>query len=315
MFSKLYSKYISPAMRKMNTIKCSPADLMFLQYFDGEYCHPDTIVKYLYIENYYGGNTYGKDLYIKQQLARGVIKDSTAITDKFDSLIKSVENNGFDTSFSIGVDQKFYLRDGSHRSAISMYLDLDEIKVNYLKMDYPSNYRFSWFEENGFTKEEISLIKDKLAQLADKANSPLKILLFGSSADEAEEVCRILSAYGDVTECQQYTLGDKQCFDMCHEIVKASDLYGDAKEVKITVKNPRLAVISLKLNTPQLTTVENNELKIAKRFINYRLPVIEQSSLIRQEITAKTFVNDKMLFIPQNFYQNSRYTEILNTLL
>ena len=313
MVSKIYSKFIAPVLRKMNTIRCSPADLMFLQVFNGEYCHPDTIVKYLYIENHYGKNDFGKDLYIKQQLARGTVKDIKAITDKFDTLIKSIEDNGFDINCTIGVDKNFYLRDGSHRSAMSMYLGLSEIKVNYLNMVYPRNYRFSWFEENGFTVDELAIIKNKLSLLMDKANEPLNIVLFGNSADNAELAAELLSQYGTVISCNHYHLSENQCSDICRDIAKAANLY-NKKHAKISATYNKIAVIQLKLTEPHMTAVENNEPAILKKYINYRIPLIKQTAEIRKALTEKISVMENQLFIPQNFLVNSKFGHIIGDL-
>ncbi|MBQ9844891.1 MAG: hypothetical protein IJO54_02275 [Oscillospiraceae bacterium] len=311
MFSKLY-KLIQPALYKMNTIKISPSDLLFLQIFDGEYCHPDTVVKYLYIENYYGKNDFGKELYIKQQFARGKLRNAAALTNKFDNLIKSIEDNGFDTDCALGVDKNFYLRDGSHRSALSLYHNIDTVSVNYLNMEYPRNYRYSWFEEHGFGSDEITAIKEKAAEIMDAANAPLNIVIFGSSAEEADEAVKQLQKYGAVHSCTQYYPTEPECCEICKNLFDASDLYGNKNDVKIEVKNPRFAVIRLKLHSPAMTTVENNELKIFRHFINYRLPVISQAKDIRCTLTDNTFIKDSMLFIPRNFYQNKKFEDIIN---
>ncbi|MBQ6896733.1 MAG: hypothetical protein IJN69_05950 [Oscillospiraceae bacterium] len=313
MSSPLY-RLIQPTLYKMNTITTSPADLLFLQVFDGEYCHPDTIVKYLYIENHYGINSFGRDLYIKQQLARGKEKNTSAITDKFDRLIKSVEENGFNTDYAIGVDKNFYLRDGSHRSAMSLFLNLEEVRVNYINMEYPRNYRYSWFTEHGFTETEIARIKNKADQLMDKANAPLNIVLFGSCCDESEFICEVLKEYGEVISCTQYTPDEIMCYNICRELIDASDLYGKKHDATVNVKNSRIAVIQLKLSFPHMTTAENDEIKLLKRIISYRIPVIKQSQEMRTSLTDKTFVKDSQLFIPLNFYQNSRFNTILKLL-
>ncbi len=311
MFSVLY-KFIKPFLYKCNTITSSPADLLFLQIFDGEYCHPDTLVKYMFIENYYGKNNFGKDLYIKLQQNRGNVKDPEKIVFKFNNFISSVEKNGYSSDSVVGVDRKFYLRDGSHRNAMGLYLGLKNIKINFLNMDYPLNYKYSWFRDNGFSEEEISLIQNKEAEIMDKANAPLNIVLFGSCCDEADEACRILSEFGDVVDCTQYYPDEVECYNLCIDIISAADLYGDKRDTKISIKNPRFAVIRLKLTAPEMTTVENNELKILKRFINYRIPVIKQSQKIRKVLTDKTFIKNNQLFIPQNFWQNSQFNSMLN---
>ena len=312
MLSGLY-KLIQPTLHKMNTIVCSPADLLYLQIFDGEYCHPDTIVKYLYIENYYNKNDFGRDLYIKQQAARGVVKDPCAITEKFNALILSVENNGFDTGFSIGVDKDFYLRDGSHRSAMSLYLGIEEIRVNYLNMKYPRNYRYSWFSDNGFTAEEIDIIKSKEKLIMNAVNKPLNIVLFGSSADKAEMAAELLSQYGTVISCNHYHLSENQCSDICRDIAKAANLY-NKKHADTNTADSRMAVIQLKLTEPHMTAVENNEPAILKKYINYRIPLIKQTAEIRKALTEKISVMENQLFIPQNFLVNSKFGHIIGDL-
>lgn len=154
-------------------------------------------------------------------------------------------------------------------------------------------------------------IPHKLAGLLDSANSPLNIVVLGSSADEADIAAEALAKYGQILSVTQHILSEPDCYNLCCRLVNAADLYGDKHDVKVTVKNPRAALIQLKLAEPQMTTAENNELKILKHWINYRIPLIEQSAGIRKTLAEKTFIKNDMLFIPKNFYQNRCFSDIL----
>ena len=65
----------------------------------------DTVIRYLAIEQYYGKNNYGYELYNKMQTARLKKKESSAL-NQFIQLLKSIEELGYSESSLITINQK-----------------------------------------------------------------------------------------------------------------------------------------------------------------------------------------------------------------
>ena len=95
---------------------------MFFQEVSSEgFNRYDMIVRLLAIENYYGKNEYGFNLYRKMQAARIGIDSVEPAVFRFRKLIESYENNGYDSSSEIELDSCLHLYDGSHRMAMALY--------------------------------------------------------------------------------------------------------------------------------------------------------------------------------------------------
>jgi len=299
---------IEHIIRKCNSVPVCPADLFFAQTKDGVFSRPDMIVRYLFIENYFGKNNYGTELYKKMQTAR--INETQEPVDRFNALIQSYEKNGYNPESYILVSQNMAVRNGSHRGALALYYNTP-LTCFVEKHNNFVQYELSWFRENGFTDEEISLITSCTEKLYDALNRPLNIVLFGSSADEADEVCSALSSYGTVENCERRTLGEVECYNLFRRLYRANDLYNKNNDLKVTVKRPETAFIKLRLNSPSVKGAENDEIRLLKGFYHYKLPVISQISDMRSAILDKTFVKDELMFIPHNFSQNTLFENII----
>ncbi|MBR2503647.1 MAG: hypothetical protein IKB62_05915 [Oscillospiraceae bacterium] len=304
---KIYP-FIEPVIIKQNSVTVSPADLFFAQTKDGVFCRPDMIVRYLFIENYFGKNRCGEYLYRKMQAAR--INETQEPVDRFNALIASYEKNGYNPRSSIMVNQNMAIRNGSHRGALALYYNTP-LTCFVEKHNNFVEYELDWFREHGFSDEEIKLITDCTEKLYDSLNRPLNIVLFGSSADESDQVCSILSAFGTVEGCERRTLDQAECYDICCKLYRANDLYGKNNELKVTVKRPDAAFIKLRLAAPAVKGAENDEIKLLKGFYHYKLPVLSRINDMRKAVLDNTFVKDELMFIPHNFCQNEKFENII----
>ena len=213
----------------------------------------------------------------------------------------------------ISVDSNLFVRDGCHRTAMALFFGAETVDVLHKSIPCNTQKYLSEYQSKPFTAKEKTSIEEKLAELTDKANKPLNIVLFGSSADNAELAAELLSQYGTVISCNHYHLSENQCHDICRDIARADNLY-NKKRTKISATNNKIAVIQLKLTEPHMTAVENNKPAILKKYINYRIPLIKQTVEIRKVLTEKISVKDSQLYIPQNFLINSKFSHILGDL-
>ena len=147
----------------------STKDLFLAQFDNGDYNAMDVIVKILAIENYYGLNDYGFNLYNKMQEKRVGENWET----RFKTLIKSVEDNGLMDVKSIDTDINYSIHDGAHRLALSIYHNVDKIKIRVYNTDIlRRRYGIEWFSNNDFTNDEISIILKKFKEVVTKLNDP-----------------------------------------------------------------------------------------------------------------------------------------------
>lgn len=143
-----------------------------LQWNDNnEFNRYDIIVRLLAIENFYGYNNIGMDLYLKMQKKRMLSHrwfPKSEVTNKdFQELIKNFEYRKFDHSYPIKVNRFLELVDGSHRFSLALFHKINNIPVELSAdlFDCRFYYGINWFEENGFQEEEISILKDKFLEV------------------------------------------------------------------------------------------------------------------------------------------------------
>ena len=176
------------------------------------------VVRYLFVENYFGKNDCGEKLYRKMQSAR--IGENQQPVDRFNSLISSYEEKGYDPSSYILVKQNLSIRNGSHRGALALYYGTPITCYVEKDSDFVT-YPAKWFEENGFSTEEMETIHSKTNMLAEKYNEPLNIVLTNNAVQFAEKLRDALSPFG------------------------TAEIYEDKKGKK--------AVVKLTLSAPQIT--------------------------------------------------------------
>jgi hypothetical protein len=122
----------------------------------------DIFVRLLAIEEFYGENTFGYELYKKMQIKRLKISEEYADyrLHQFKKLIKSFEINGFNKKFPIKYYSDYKLFDGSHRLACCIYFNIDEIIISKQNYICGNSYNINWFIKNDFSIEELNIIKN-----------------------------------------------------------------------------------------------------------------------------------------------------------
>lgn len=160
-------------------------DLFMAQFINGNYNAMDVIVKYLAIENYFGLNNFGFNLYNEMQNARiGEIWEL-----RFKDLIKSFEEKGYDNNFPIETDINYSIHDGAHRLALAMFLNIKKIKVRAFNASLTRKlYGLDWFSSNGFDDQKIEYIRTKYNEILNKFNTPYYCILWPPAYDEFSSI-------------------------------------------------------------------------------------------------------------------------------
>lgn len=119
-------------------------------------------VRYLAIENYYGKNTIGYDIYLKLMELHTSHETAVKRLSTFIKLIKDWEKLGYDDTKSIDILENGILIDGTHRFALGVYFGLSNMSCNiYDAQKYSNCFEISG-EDAVMSKEVVKeKIKDK----------------------------------------------------------------------------------------------------------------------------------------------------------
>ena len=263
---------LRPYYKKLKDLEwtyCANSDMLIMQntekllayqYKDGKFNRYDIIVRYLAIEEYFGKNDFGFDLYKKMQEKRGYLQriDHKVVDDslkKFISLIKNIEKKGFDECSLIPVDKNQALIDGSHRVATALYFDIKLLPLKLNRKRFDTIYSLEWFEKKGFSQDEINLIEQKKKEIFYKKDIYFQIILwppvqkyFGEIESSIKEKYNILDNYN-------ISFKDKSSFkDFVFGIYESDDIDDWKIEKKLTGFNNfdlSIRVIEVEITNPR----------------------------------------------------------------
>ena len=128
-------------------------ELLIQQYSKLDFNRYDIVVRLLAIEDYFGENDFGFDLYRKMQDNRVRPGYAKTAVIRFQELIKSIKEYGYDENSEIIVDCNLRLIDGAHRVALAIYHNISKVKIRILKKSSDIDYGLKWFEQC-FNSEE-----------------------------------------------------------------------------------------------------------------------------------------------------------------
>lgn len=165
-------------------LSLTSTDLFLSQYKGEDFNAVDIAVKCLAIDEYYGLNNYGFKLYNKMQKLR--INENW--DKRFETLINSFEN-GYNDNSLLETDLNYDLHDGSHRLALALYNNLEDVPVRIYNAYVPRRkYGLDWFIDNGFTENEIEVIRNKLNELINVSKKPYYCLLWPPAREHYEDI-------------------------------------------------------------------------------------------------------------------------------
>ena len=133
-------------------------------------------VRYAAIDNYYGKNIYGFDLYRRAQALYSSMKTAEERLERFCKLISDWQKYGYDEDSWICINEGYEIIDGAHRVTLAKYHGMQEIICNVFE-GKASAYEVHGERvvltnkillQNGFSIEEI-----------DKLNEINNVIRFG----------------------------------------------------------------------------------------------------------------------------------------
>lgn len=122
----------------------------------------DLLIRLLAIDNYFGKNDYGFELYKKMQQVR--INTNKEILTKykdweteFKKMIKLFEKNGYMNDYPVELSKDFRVFNGAHRLCCALAFNIEKIPVrftsNYIDRIW-YDYSIEWFKNNGLSDFE-----------------------------------------------------------------------------------------------------------------------------------------------------------------
>ena len=173
---------------------------------NGEFNRYDTIVRFLAVENYYGENDYGFELYRKMQKKRNPEDyESKDRQETFERLIRSFEKSGLSDRYPLEVSNKLKLLDGSHRFALILYHGIPSFSITPVNSvrNTRVNYGIQWFSDNGFSAKEIGTLKGTFSQLKAHYMEKFSGVLWSPALPFKDEILKDISNSFNVTEVRE----------------------------------------------------------------------------------------------------------------
>lgn len=165
-------------------------DVVMSQFVNGIYKFYDIAVRLLAIEQFYGKNSIGYELYRKMQSASGF-----DWIPRFEKLIKSYENEGYDAANPIELDDHLTLMDGSHRLALAIYYNQEFLPATLYKNDRDRLWDYNWFWEMNYSPEECHLIHSRTRELFDSCRYDFVGVIWPPAFHLRDEIINDLSSY------------------------------------------------------------------------------------------------------------------------
>ena len=157
--------------KESREIEIDAREMILQQNFAEGYNRLDIVVRYLAIEEYFGKNQIGYDLYLKMQAKRknqDTFEETVMRLERFKEIILNWKENGYNPKSKISCDCNLNLLDGSHRLALALYFGTLKMYCTCYGYEKKIEYSLNWFIEHGFNQEEINQILNKSEELLKK---------------------------------------------------------------------------------------------------------------------------------------------------
>ena len=271
-------------------------DLFLAQFKENNFNAIDIIIKYLAIENYFGLNGFGFELYNKTQSLR----TGKNWEKRFKALIESI-SKGYDNESHIETDLNYSIHDGAHRVALALFFNQDNLPLRLFNTFlYRRPYDLGWFYENDFSKEELDIIKTKLNELLEKVSEPYYCILWPPARQLFDEIqnriCQIDSSISIVSS--EDIIIPKDDFKKFIYDVYSTD---DIRLEKLDIKYCKM-MSSLQNGQDNLTEFPIKVLKI--KMTNPRFRVKPLTGLPQSKVTMelKKAIRDEFKYLIIDYY-------------
>ena len=186
----------------------------------------DIFVRLLAIENEYGINSYGWDLYRKMQAKR--CSGGLSVEERvkiFKDLIRSWDEKGYDASSRIRLDVNLMLEDGSHRLALAVYHNVEHINCYVSGYESDIYYGGKWFLDNGFLSSELEQIRKKCdVVLKNFKKVEISCVLWPPASNYFNEITNLLKSKYEVCDVQEFLYSEETFMRLVKAVYNIDDI-------------------------------------------------------------------------------------------
>ena len=267
----------------------------------------DIIVRYMAIEEYYGKNDYGFNLYEKMQKSRGQKMHNL---DRFKKLIKSIEQNGFNDKSSILVDLNLQIIDGSHRLACALYFGIEKLPIIIQPQITNIPYSIDWFSSSGFEIHEIEAIEKKHKDLIQEKGIYFVAILWPPVQDYFDEITEELKEHYKLLFVSDYSFVDNNEFNIfVNELYAIDDIQNWKIQTKLEyMKNYKktIRVIMFDIGDPKFRTKSVNN-----KPISTKIEKIKKKYREKYSSKVDNYFYDIIMHIGDNYDHSSYMLNII----
>lgn len=319
LFSKI-KRIILKINKKLNNllftkhIELDLKELFFQHNSEKGFLRYDIIVRLLAIENLYNKNSNGFDMYKKMQSARESsdwVKESVI---RFKSLIESYQTGGYDAKSEIELDKNLSLLDGSHRMALAIFFNEKKLSCKIRPYALRVDYGIEWFIVNGFSQEEIEIIKSKYMELKSKLIVPFTCTIWPPAEPYFEKITENLRLYGSVIEVKDLELTKYNFRGLARGMYYVDDIEDWKIEKKLQLMGSseimKLRMVTLLLEEPEFRLKQTNNNSLSRR-----CELIKKTIRQAYKGEIENYFHDNIIHIGDNFYMNEYTYQLVATQL
>lgn len=269
----------------------------------------DIVVRYLAIEDYYGKNKYGFELYKKMQ---GKRIDEEYIETSVDAFVKLIESfeRGYDEQSEIVLDEGLDLVDGSHRMALALYHGVKEISCKVYNEKIAVNYGVEWFLKNDFSLNEIQIILDKCKELISNHRRGISLILWPPANVFFDEIIEKLSTFYEISTVREFVYNNT----IFERIVRGVYHIDDIDEWKIDKKmeymsayQPKVKLAYIWFDTPEFRRKKKNG-----KTLSAQGEIVKDIIRSCYKSKVENYFHDVIIHTADNYEQSEYIDDIFN---
>lgn len=266
----------------------------------------DLMVRYMAIESVLAGNEDAFDLYNKMQEKRGNSPYKNPL-ETFKSLIKEIQQKGFNMHSPIVVNKQMQIIDGAHRFACALYFNTKQIPIKIVKNNTDFYYGIAWFKKNKFSDSEISLLKEKKEEIFLKKNLYFEVILWPPVAMFFDDIQEEIKKEHAIISSKTYT--DYPDFESYVNALYAID---DIKQWKVKMKLEGMKKYPLTFRRILISIIEPNfrHKQVNNHLISQKVEQLKKQIRKKYAPKVEDYFYDIIIHIGDN-YEHSKSSSIL----
>ena len=294
-------------------------DLILAQYYIDDYSRYtayDLAVRVLAIEEYYGKNQIGFDLY--NRLDKNIIFDHV---EKFKQLIKDNEHTSSRSKVVVEVDRQLAIITGADLVALALYHGDEFIHVKLLNYKIEREFDKNFFWVNHFTAEEWELINNKMESIFRESNYKFIGVIWPSAFNFADDLLCDMNLYMPeevkVESYKDFNLKRKEFEYLLHALYVTdfpNEYIQNRKISRILLAMPKAAenfplrIFYLSIKNPQIGV--NPIDKIDSRPQSKTIKMIKETFRLRYKDRVTIYNFDNIMHIGDNYLQ-TKFNKII----